>query len=84
MSEKVSYEIELPGMGVRPAVYDWIGEASGMPFSELAQTFNMGIGMVVVCHPAETAGIKSHIESTGEACYEIGRIVTGDRRVVLR
>ena len=51
--------------------------------TEMFRTFNMGIGMVVVCAPANAAEIKNRIESSGQACYEIGRIVAGDRRVVL-
>ena len=50
--------------------------------AEMFRTFNMGIGMAVVCGPGHAATVKSHIESTGEACYEIGRIEKGDRRVV--
>ena len=50
---------------------------------EMYRTFNMGIGMVIVCAPTDVANIKKHFDSRGDACYEIGRVVEGARRVVL-
>jgi len=48
------------------------------------RTFNMGVGMVVICAERDAASIKSHIEAAGESCYAIGEIVAGDRRVILK
>ena len=50
---------------------------------EMYRTFNMGIGMVIICAESDASSIKSHIEATGESCYRIGQIVRGERRVVL-
>src|SRR5688572_843678 len=47
---------------------------------EMFRTFNMGIGMVVVCAEGETEAVKDHL---GE-CYEIGRVVSGARDVRVR
>ncbi len=44
---------------------------------EMFRTFNMGIGMVVVCSPSDVADIVRHLEN----CYEVGRIIAGDRDV---
>jgi phosphoribosylformylglycinamidine cyclo-ligase len=72
MSEKVSYEITLPRE--RPRIYEWVREASGLPFSELAQTFNMGIGMVGVV-PARSAGaVIRKLERAGERAWTIGQV----------
>ena len=46
---------------------------------EMYRTFNMGIGMVVICDAANASRIKEQIG----ACYEIGRVVAGDRSVRL-
>jgi len=51
--------------------------------AEMNRTFNMGIGMVVVCAESDTAVIKDHIESTGGVCHEIGRIMQGDKHVTI-
>jgi len=50
---------------------------------EMYRTFNVGIGMVIVCAPTDVAKIKQHFDSLGQACYEIGRVVAGERQVAL-
>lgn len=51
--------------------------------AEMYRTFNMGIGMVVVCAESEAAEIKAHLDSRAEACFEIGRVNEGPRNVVI-
>lgn len=46
---------------------------------EMFRTFNMGIGMVIVCTAEDAAMIRNQVSS----CFDIGRIVKGDGRVVL-
>jgi phosphoribosylformylglycinamidine cyclo-ligase len=57
-----------------------IGTVSG---PEMYRTFNMGVGMVIVCAAAEAAVIKAHLSERGEQCYEIGRVIEGDRDVFI-
>jgi phosphoribosylformylglycinamidine cyclo-ligase len=47
------------------------------------RTFNMGVGMVVVCAERDVDAIKSHVEAHGERCDQIGRVVAGARDVRL-
>jgi phosphoribosylformylglycinamidine cyclo-ligase len=47
--------------------------------AEMFRTFNMGIGMVIVCAREDAPRIKSHLSS----CHEIGRVVSGSRKVSL-
>ena len=82
LPEATNAEIQRGSWPVLP-VFNLLQRLGNIDESEMFRTFNNGIGMVVVCDPSEAAGIKSHIESTGEACYEIGHIMNGDRRVVL-
>ena len=46
--------------------------------SEMFRTFNMGVGMVIVCNEKDKAVICKHL---GEECEEIGRVVEGDKEV---
>ena len=46
---------------------------------EMFRTFNMGIGMVIICAANESRRIQDRIGS----CYEIGRVVSGTRKVFL-
>lgn len=45
---------------------------------EAYRTFNMGIGMIVVVARKDVAKVRHTVR-----CYEIGRIVQGDRKVRL-
>ncbi len=51
--------------------------------AEMYRTFNMGVGMVVICAPEDAARIKAHLSERGEACYEIGRVEEGNREVLI-
>jgi phosphoribosylformylglycinamidine cyclo-ligase len=46
---------------------------------EMFRTFNMGIGMVIVCSAEDAITIRSRINQ----CFEIGRVCSGDQRVEL-
>jgi len=50
---------------------------------KMKRTFNMGVGMVIVCSPRDVDLIKSHLKDRGDECYEIGEVVDGDREVLL-
>jgi phosphoribosylformylglycinamidine cyclo-ligase len=49
--------------------------------TEMHRTFNMGVGMVIVCAETDAATIRAHVEARGESIYEIGRVVAGARAV---
>ena len=46
---------------------------------EMFRTFNMGIGMIVVCKLAQVASVKAHLSDA----YEIGHIAKGNKSVSL-
>ncbi len=47
---------------------------------EMFRTFNMGVGMVIVCAEEDKAAITEHL---GEECKEIGRVVEGGKEVLI-
>ena len=47
--------------------------------AEMFRTFNMGVGMVVVCAPGEAASLQQALQP----CYEIGRVTSGAKTVSL-
>jgi phosphoribosylformylglycinamidine cyclo-ligase len=49
--------------------------------AEMFRAFNMGIGMAIVCAESDAARVKSAVESKGSQCYEIGKVVPGNRTV---
>ncbi|MFL5815071.1 MAG: phosphoribosylformylglycinamidine cyclo-ligase [Bdellovibrionia bacterium] len=74
MSGKVSYEIRLPEMNDAPSVFKWIRERSGLPLAELAQTFNMGIGMVAIVDPRKESEVLKKLKRAGERAWVIGEV----------
>lgn len=58
-------------------------EIGNVTEAEMHRTFNMGIGMAVICEAQDTDALLSHFAACGEACYEIGRVVEGAREVKL-
>jgi len=75
MSEKVSYEIHLPRAVDAPAIYPWVRSQSQLSSFELAQTFNMGIGMVIAASPSKSATILKQLKKAGETAWEIGSVI---------
>jgi phosphoribosylformylglycinamidine cyclo-ligase len=51
---------------------------------EMYRTFNMGVGMVIVCASQDAESIKSHLEQRGDPVYEIGKVTKGKREVSMR
>ena len=78
LPEGVSVEIdrgtwpELPVFGV-------MQKLGNVDDKEMFRTFNMGIGMVVVCSENDSDAILSHLT----ACRRIGKIVSGNRDVLV-
>jgi phosphoribosylformylglycinamidine cyclo-ligase len=67
--------------GTWPAlpVFDLLQRLGNIADAEMFRVFNMGIGMVIVCAPESLSAIRNRIEP----CYEIGRVTSGNRQVIL-
>jgi phosphoribosylformylglycinamidine cyclo-ligase len=66
-----------------PPLFELLQRLGNVSASEMYRTFNMGIGMVIVCANADAEAIKKHFEVRGETCYAIGTVVSGNREVVI-
>lgn len=64
-------------------VFKLMKEIGNVPDAEMFRTFNMGVGMVIVCAGEDKDTIKSHLDARGDACYEIGRVTQGNGEVVI-
>jgi phosphoribosylformylglycinamidine cyclo-ligase len=82
LPEGTSVQIKRGSWPVLP-IFETMQRLGNIEQTEMYRTFNMGIGMVVVCAESEAAMIKDHIESNGGASYGIGRIVQGDKSVTI-
>jgi phosphoribosylformylglycinamidine cyclo-ligase len=65
-------------------VYNLMQKIGNIDESEMYRVFNMGIGMVVAVSPENVERVLSHFSSLNEACYRLGRVEAGERRVLLK
>ncbi|HEX8264713.1 MAG TPA: phosphoribosylformylglycinamidine cyclo-ligase [Pyrinomonadaceae bacterium] len=63
------------------AIFGIMQKLGNVADREMFRTFNMGVGMVIICAENDREQIKSHLESKGETCNEIGRVVEGKKEV---
>ena len=80
LPEGTGIEIQLGSWPVL-RVFEVMQQIGNVEEAEMFRTFNMGVGMVIVGAEREAAKIKTHVESLGEACYQIGRVTSGDQKV---
>ncbi len=81
------------GLGVRldvsawtaPPVFGWMAKAGNIDASEMARTFNCGIGMVAVVDPAQAEMITKILTRSGEKVFRIGEMerMSSTERVLL-
>jgi len=75
---ETAVEIKRGSWPVLP-VFQSMQRAGSIAEAEMFRTFNMGVGMVIVCAAADATGIQNSLKP----CYEIGRVIRGDHNVVL-
>jgi len=83
LPEGTAVQIEKGSWPILP-VFALMQRLGNVTEREMYRTFNMGVGMVIVCAPPDKHEIKSHVERNQAACYEIGRVVRGERDVAMR
>ncbi len=67
----------------RPAVFDWIQDASHLADEDMLDTFNCGIGMVAVVPGTAEKEIRSLLDSIQMPSYRIGVIVDSEATVTV-
>ena len=66
-----------------PSLFELLSRLGNVSESEMLRTFNMGVGMVIVCDAQDAEAVERHLRDHGEACYTIGNVVTGNREVLI-
>lgn len=82
LPEGVSAKINLKAIE-KPAIYDFLEKTSGLGVEELYNTFNMGIGMMIIVASEDADKVVSALQEAGEKATIIGEIVQGDKGVIL-
>jgi phosphoribosylformylglycinamidine cyclo-ligase len=66
-----------------PHIFTLMQQLGHVPDAEMYRTFNMGVGLVIVCAAQEAEAIQTHFARRDEPCYEIGRVIEGNREVLI-
>ena len=82
LPEGTAVRIEKGSWDVLP-VFEVLQRIGNVSEFEMYRTFNMGVGMVIVCAPNDAEAIKAHFREREEECFEIGKVITGNREVLL-
>ncbi|MDJ0733665.1 MAG: phosphoribosylformylglycinamidine cyclo-ligase [Nostocaceae cyanobacterium] len=61
-----------------PPVFQWLAENGGVSLQAMYNTFNMGIGFVVLVPPQEAEQAISFFEAQNIPAFAIGEVVTGN------
>ena len=83
LPENLDAEVEWGTWDV-PAVVQAAVEAANLSDTEAYRTFNMGVGMCVVCDPDAVDDIAESLTAAGETVFPVGRIVKGAGQVIYR
>ncbi|MDP8964291.1 MAG: phosphoribosylformylglycinamidine cyclo-ligase [Cyanobacteriota bacterium] len=67
---------------VIPPIFQWLAEAGQVSGESMFNTFNMGIGFVLLVPSAQAEQALSWFESQGIAAYKIGEVIEGTGEVV--
>ena len=66
-----------PSSWAVPAIFDWLAEAGKVPIAEMFNTFNMGIGFVVLVPPNQVEQTIKWFASEDISAYAIGEVIDG-------
>ena len=83
LPEGVSAEIDKNSYEV-PKVFKVMQKRAEITDEQIYNTFNMGIGMMVCVAPQDVDAAIESLKATGEDVAIIGKIVAGDRKVILK
>ena len=77
LPEGLDAEVDLGTWSV-PAIARFVCDAANLEESEALKTFNMGVGIILICDPARADAVEAALAEAGETTYRVGRIVTGE------
>lgn len=81
LSQNQSIEIKQGSWDILP-IFRWLAEAGGVSQDAMLDTFNMGVGFVLIVPPDAAQQTQEWFQSQDIAAETIGKVVTGDGSLV--
>ncbi len=66
-----------PNAWETPPVFQWLARAGGVPDDDMRRTFNMGIGLIVICKASDVTTLLAKLPGA----RVIGELITGPKQV---
>jgi phosphoribosylformylglycinamidine cyclo-ligase len=82
LPEGTAVQIEQGSWPV-PPLFELLRELGSVSEREMFRTFNMGVGMVIVCSAGDAESVAAHMHERGDECYQIGKVIEGNREVII-
>ena len=65
-----------------PPVISYVCKQAQLTPNEACKTFNMGVGLMIICAPEDEAEVAAALEAVGEKPFRVGTCVPGSGKVV--
>ena len=82
LNQNQSIAVNLDSWEILP-IFHWLAKVGHVNQEAMLETFNMGIGFVVLVSPEQAYATKEWFESENIAAYEIGRVIAGNGQLVV-
>ena len=79
----ITASIERSAVQVLP-IFDLIAKTDKIPERDMFNTFNMGVGMIVVVDKNDADNALAALKAAGEDAYILGELVDGDEGVIIK
>ncbi len=79
----ITASIERSAVQVLP-IFDLIAKTGKIPERDMFNTFNMGVGMIVVVDKNDADNALDALKAAGEDAYILGELVDGDEGVIIK
>ncbi|MGB5636553.1 MAG: phosphoribosylformylglycinamidine cyclo-ligase [Waterburya sp.] len=82
LNQGQSIEVELGSWSI-PPIFNWLGEAGKVEQEAMFNTFNMGIGFVVIVPPEQAKSALDWFKYQNVTASQIGQVISGNNTLSL-
>ncbi|MFP4219218.1 MAG: phosphoribosylformylglycinamidine cyclo-ligase [Phormidium sp.] len=81
LGDKQSVRITPDGWET-PAVFEWLAEAGNVSAEAMFDTFNMGVGFVVIVSPRDVEATLASLNTQQQTAWVLGEVIDGEGEVL--
>ncbi len=81
LKENQSIKINLEAWPVLP-IFQWIADMGNVEYSAMFDTFNMGIGFVIIVPKSEAKDSIEWLKSQKISAHQIGEVIQGNQKII--